>query len=213
MSLDDLATTRAGPADLVCRRFKNPVFAFGAAVDLLRTHKPFLEAPFGAYASVLRGQIAREHYVFAVQNRMVVGYVGWALCNEDVALAWTQRRHAPKYKECLSGDCWVGLTYYAKSLHATFATPATRSMACAATRMAANGSCIRAPVRRDAGRPTSDVPAAVAGFRVDPHVVSVEACSGGVFLVLRRTRGRDRKPRPHALHQSELTYCALSINN
>src|SRR5258706_6359466 len=121
MSLDDLATTRIGPADLVCRCFKNPVFAFGAAVDLLRTHKPFSEAPFGAYASVLRGQIAREHYVFAVQNKLVVGYVGWALCNEDVALAWTQRQHAPKYKECLSGDCWVGLTYYANSRHATFA--------------------------------------------------------------------------------------------
>src|ERR1700690_1823153 len=121
MSLEGPAAESAAPTELVCRRFKAPLIACGAAVDLLRTHKPFTEAPFGTYASVLRGQIAREHYVFAVRNKLVVGYVGWALCNEDVALAWTQRRHAPKYAECLSGDCWVGLTYYATSRHATFA--------------------------------------------------------------------------------------------
>jgi hypothetical protein len=95
--------------------------AFGAAIDLLRPHKPFSQAPFGVYASVVRGQIAREHYVFAVQERLIVGYVGWAICEEAIARAWTEQRHAPKYAQCLSGDCWVGLTYYATSRHATFA--------------------------------------------------------------------------------------------
>ncbi len=109
------------PGEVVCRRFKNPVFAFGAAIDLLRSHKPFSEAPLGVYASNLRGQIAREHYVFAVKDGSIIGYVGWALCDERVAKAWTEQRYAPKYKECLSGDCWVGLTYYAKDRHATFA--------------------------------------------------------------------------------------------
>jgi hemolysin-activating ACP:hemolysin acyltransferase len=121
MTLDDGVTGQADAAPLVCRRFKNPMIAFGAAVDLLRLYKPFRQATFGVYASVLRGQIAREHYVFAVQERLVVGYVGWALCNEEVARAWTERRHTPKYAECLSGDCWVGLTYYASSRHVTFA--------------------------------------------------------------------------------------------
>jgi hemolysin-activating ACP:hemolysin acyltransferase len=121
MNADDPTTSQSEVLPLVCRRFKNPTIAFGAAVDLLRSHKPFSQAAFGNYASVLRGQIAREHYVFAVQNKLVVGYVGWALCNEEVSRAWTERRHAPKYAECLSGDCWVGLTYFATSRHATFA--------------------------------------------------------------------------------------------
>ncbi len=112
----------AATADqVVCRRFKNPLLAYGAVIDLLRTHKPFSDAPLGTYASNLRGQIAREHYVFAVRNRTIIGYVGWALCSEAVAKAWTERRHAPKYAECINGDCWVGLTYYAQSRHATFA--------------------------------------------------------------------------------------------
>src|SRR5262249_58991386 len=106
---------------VVCRRFKNPALAFGVVVDLLRPHKPFADAPFGTYASILRGQIARGHYVFAVKDGKVIGYVGWAICEEPIAKAWTQRRHAPRYAECLSGDCWVGLTYYAQSRHATFA--------------------------------------------------------------------------------------------
>jgi hypothetical protein len=106
---------------VICRRFKNPLFAYGAVIDLLRTHKPFSDAPLGTYASNLRGQIAREHYVFAVRNGTIIGYVGWALCSEAVAKAWTERRHAPKYSECINGDCWVGLTYYAQSRHATFA--------------------------------------------------------------------------------------------
>ncbi len=106
---------------IVCRRFKRPLIAFGAVIDLLRSHKPFREAPFGTYASNLRGQIARDHYVFAVRENRVIGYVGWALCSEAIAKAWTERRHAPKYAECISGDCWVGLTYYAADRHATFA--------------------------------------------------------------------------------------------
>ena len=121
MNAGEQTASQGEPAALVCRRFKNPMIAFGAAVDLLRPHKPFSEATFGTYASVLRGQIAREHYVFAVKNKLVVGYVGWALCSEEVARAWTEQRHAPTYAECLSGDCWVGLTYYATSRQVTFA--------------------------------------------------------------------------------------------
>jgi hypothetical protein len=112
---------QAPAPELVCRRFKNPMVAFGAAVDLLRSHKPFKDAAFGTYASVLRGQIAREHYVFAVQGRLVVGYAGWALCSEEIARAWTEQRYTPKYAECLNGDCWVGLSYFATNRHTTFA--------------------------------------------------------------------------------------------
>ena len=111
-------TTFAG---IVCRRFKHPIFAFGATIDLLRSHKPFRDAPFGTYSSIVRGQIARDHYVFAISGNKIVGYVGWAICEEPIAKAWTERRHAPKYNECLSGDCWVGLTYFAQSRKATFA--------------------------------------------------------------------------------------------
>jgi hypothetical protein len=112
---------RLADKPVVCRRFGRPLVAFGAAVDLLRMHKPFSEAKFGTYAAVLRGQIARQHYVFAVQGERAVGYAGWALCSEEIARAWTERRYTPAYAECLAGDSWVGLTYYARSRQITFA--------------------------------------------------------------------------------------------
>ena len=101
-----------------------------------------------SHLSTLRGQITREHYVFGVQEARIVGYVGWALCREEIARVWLERNYAPAFDECQTGDCWVGLTYFAANRRATFALmghikqryPATRSLACAATWTAVSAS-------------------------------------------------------------------------
>lgn len=106
----------AGHRDSVrCRQYRNGLYAFGMAVNLLRRSRPFSTYEFGKFSNVLMGEIQRKHYVFAISADRPVGYVGWALCNESIARAWVESRNVPTYRECMEGDCWVGITYYAES--------------------------------------------------------------------------------------------------
>ena len=66
MRAGERGMSQTAGAPLVRRRFKNPMIALGAAVDLLRPHEPFIEASFGVYASVLRA--ARLTVAGAVVN-------------------------------------------------------------------------------------------------------------------------------------------------
>lgn len=98
-----------------CRQLKDPVYALGHAVNLLRHRKPFASYHFGRLSSVLMGQIRRGHYLFTFDGERPVGYAGWALCEEQVARAWIERRHVPSFAECDGGDCVVGITFYAET--------------------------------------------------------------------------------------------------
>jgi hemolysin-activating ACP:hemolysin acyltransferase len=106
---------------LTCRRYEDPIYALGRAVELLRHRTPFAAYGFGKLANVLMGQIRRGHFVFTEDARTAVGYAGWALCDEEVALAWIRRERVPRFEECIDGDCWVGITFYAASPEVCFA--------------------------------------------------------------------------------------------
>ena len=115
--------TFSGPGlddKLACLRLPEPTYAFGMAVDLLRLHKPFADFKFGRLASVIRTQIRRNHFVFTFRGSKPVGYAGWALCSHDIAKAWIERRYVPKYEDCLRGEYWVGITFYAENREVTF---------------------------------------------------------------------------------------------
>jgi len=97
------------------RQLSEETTALGQAVNLLRRKKPFSSYPFGRFANVLTGQIRRRHYLFTFEENIPVGYVGWALCNEEAARAWIENRQVPSFAECCDGNCWVGITFYAES--------------------------------------------------------------------------------------------------
>jgi hemolysin-activating ACP:hemolysin acyltransferase len=105
---------------LESKRFEKPTEALGCATLLLSTARPFDRMRFGALARALNGQIHRGHYLFAAQGRRLVGYVGWALCTEEVGRGWAHGRYRPSHEDCLAGDCFVGLTWYGESPRITF---------------------------------------------------------------------------------------------
>ncbi len=98
---------------LECRRHSSDIHALGMAVNLLRHTAPFSSYAFGPFAGNLMGQIKRQHYVFTLQGKRVLGYAGWALCDPEVAEAWLEGRYMPTFEECEKGACWVGLTWHA----------------------------------------------------------------------------------------------------
>jgi acyl carrier protein/hemolysin-activating ACP:hemolysin acyltransferase len=105
----------AEPEDaLVCRQLPHEGQALGVAVRLLHTHEPFSSYTFGTFAKTLTGQIQRRHYVFSIKGTKIVGYIGWALCQTEVAEAWMARRAMPTAEECRDGPCWVGLAWCAE---------------------------------------------------------------------------------------------------
>jgi hemolysin-activating ACP:hemolysin acyltransferase len=96
-------------------RFSDSFVAYAQAVNFLRPVDPYASYRFGGFAGTLAGQIERGHCLFAVRGNQVVGYVGWAMCTEEVARAWVEGRHTPSYEECNSGDCVVVMTWHAVS--------------------------------------------------------------------------------------------------
>jgi len=84
-------------------------------VNFLLSVDPYASYRFGRFARTLAGQIERGHYLFAVRGKQIVGYVGWAMCEETVARAWVEGRHTPSFEECRGGDCTVLMTWHAVS--------------------------------------------------------------------------------------------------
>ena len=106
--------------NLSCIRLDNPQTALGCAVRILRSGQPFRSNKFGAFTDAVVRQIKRGHYVLTVQDDMVFGYFGWAICSEEVAHAWLERRRAPTPETCEGDDCFIVETFYAKSREAAF---------------------------------------------------------------------------------------------
>lgn len=112
---------QAAPSQkLTSRRLRNPVLALGLAVELLRSRPPFTRFRFGKFASVIKGQIRRGHYLFTFRGNQPVGYMGWAECSETIARAWMEEGYNPTYKECMSGDTCVLITFVSPSKSVTF---------------------------------------------------------------------------------------------
>lgn len=101
--------------ELQIMRHSNPYYALGLACELLRNELPYSQYPFGNFTSNLLGQIQREHYIFTRQGHQLVGYAGWGMATREVAEKMYSENHVPTFEECQSGDCWLGLTFYAMS--------------------------------------------------------------------------------------------------
>jgi len=105
-----------------CRQFKEPFQALGVVTNMLRRVTPYADYPFGKLSNVLMGQIRRGHYVFTIDDDGTpVGYVGWALCEEEVARKWMEGDYTPTSEECEDGDCGLVVTFYAANKKALLA--------------------------------------------------------------------------------------------
>jgi hemolysin-activating ACP:hemolysin acyltransferase len=82
----------------------DPARALGLSVSYLMTKPAFAALPFGHWSRILTGQINRRHYLIAIEGDRVVGFLGWALTNEENGELWLQGRGELSYKDSLSGD-------------------------------------------------------------------------------------------------------------
>ena len=101
-------------------QMEDPIQAFGHTVNLLRKVDLFKNYRFGSFSGVVLGQILRKHYVLTVAGKDVVGFFGWAMCDEEIAKAWIERDYVPTYDECNGGDTFVTATIHAKTKQVMF---------------------------------------------------------------------------------------------
>jgi hemolysin-activating ACP:hemolysin acyltransferase len=105
--------------------------ALGLAAAYVVAHPPFGSYRADKLIGSIAGQVQRRHYAFAVRDGSIVGYLGWALCQQDVADARVEQGHAPTSEQCRQGDVVViviaiaddktalrQLVAYARKLHA-----------------------------------------------------------------------------------------------
>jgi hypothetical protein len=112
---DASASTTDTSVVLTLGRFHDPHVALGRVVSFLRDVQPFASFDFGVFAGTLVGQIERGHYFFVLRDEQVVGYFGYALCDEAVAQAWMDGRYVPTLDECRHGAVIVGMTMHTVS--------------------------------------------------------------------------------------------------
>jgi hemolysin-activating ACP:hemolysin acyltransferase len=102
-------------SEIDCKRHPNEMFALGSAVNLVAAHRPFSEWKAWDLIATLRGCIARGHYLFAIENDEVKGFIGWGLCDEGVAADYVKGLRTPRHEDCLSGDNAVIFVAYAEA--------------------------------------------------------------------------------------------------
>lgn len=81
--------------------------ALGLATAYVVAHPPFGAYRADKLVGSIAGQLQRRHYAFAVRNGAIVGYLGWALCQPDVAEAWLEHGRTPSFDQCGSGEVLV----------------------------------------------------------------------------------------------------------
>lgn len=86
---------------------ENAYAALGRAVSYLMTKPNFKDLKFGFWSRTLVGQINRKHYFLTAEGQKIVGFVGWALVNEDMAKAWLEDSSDFNSADCVNGDCMV----------------------------------------------------------------------------------------------------------
>ncbi len=120
MPIEDPSQTGPPERGLSCHRFSDPLAALGRAANLLHRVEPFASMTMADLISTLAGQVQRRHYLFAVKDRRIAGYVGWALCDEALGRAWVAGGPMPSYEDCLNGDAFVLMTFHAESRDVSF---------------------------------------------------------------------------------------------
>ncbi|MEM8572563.1 MAG: hypothetical protein AAGG56_16880 [Pseudomonadota bacterium] len=93
--------------------------ALGTACRLLAHTQPYAGLEFGEFVRTISGQIRRGHYLFARRGTMMLGYFGWALCEESVAQRWVNGQGAPSSEACVDGPVFVVVTFAARERAAT----------------------------------------------------------------------------------------------
>lgn len=115
----DKKASEKPPGEIECRQHPNDATSIGMVVELLHEVPPFSDMTARELTGTVIGQIRRGHYVLAVQDERVIGYVGWALASEEIAKGWAEGRHRPTYEESMDGDCVILMMWYAQSAAAT----------------------------------------------------------------------------------------------
>ncbi len=69
-------------------RDRNPYAAAGRAMAYLMTDRIFGRMPFGHISRLIAGQVNRGHYLLAVREDAVVGFVGWTLGSKEDGERW-----------------------------------------------------------------------------------------------------------------------------
>ena len=90
--------------ELVAFTPKDRVYALGLAVNYLMASPSFARQPFGHWSRVLAGQINRDHYLFAVENDKVVGFLGWSFAPKDKAEDWLTGRAGIPSNDSQAGE-------------------------------------------------------------------------------------------------------------
>lgn len=101
-----------------CRLADAPM-AIGTACQFLAGREPFAGLAFGEFVKTISAQVQRGHYLFARRDLEVLGYIGWALCDEAVAREWVSGRGAPQTELCINGPVFVAITFASKEKAAT----------------------------------------------------------------------------------------------
>ena len=86
-----------GLSDTHCRYLRTPYSqlhgsfeAFGVVFDYLSRTDPFTRFEAGHFATIIRQQLKRGHHLVAMQEKTIVGYVGWLLTTKEIGDLWQQ---------------------------------------------------------------------------------------------------------------------------
>lgn len=82
----------------------DPARALGLSVSYLMTKPAFARLPFGGWSRVLVGQINRRHYMVALMDNKVVGFLGWALTTPELAEIWLKAGRNLSFEETADGE-------------------------------------------------------------------------------------------------------------
>lgn len=94
--------------------------ALGAALHYVGRHPPFADFRAQDLIHTVAGEIERGHYRFALDGPRVVGYVGWALYDAEIADRCAAGGHPPPLPSAANGHDVVWILTAASSSPAAF---------------------------------------------------------------------------------------------
>lgn len=88
------------------QQMRDANMALGAAAAYVASHPPFGSYRADMLLGSIMGQIRRRHYAFAMRNGVIVGYVGWALCQSHIAEAWVETARRRPSSNAAKATSW-----------------------------------------------------------------------------------------------------------
>ena len=85
-------------------QFPRDEVALGLSAAFLSNRQPFSGQSAQEFIGTLMGQIKRKHYLLTLNEGTVVGFLGWGLCEPEIANKWAHGEYRPSFKECLGGE-------------------------------------------------------------------------------------------------------------